>query len=445
MSHLLPHQHLAAFAAERPDAVAVRSADRALTYRELDDRVASAARTDFGRLPVAYPAPLRVESIVTMLGLERGGGIAAPMPPHRGEEERRRQRVLAEPAAAIPGWRDDAAGNGRPHTLLFTSGSTGPATPVLLTAGNVVAAVAASHERVGNDAADGWLLAMPLHHVGGAAVVWRSVSAGGTVVLHDRFDAGRVAAALRSGEASIASLVPTMLRRVLEADPGPYCSVKAVLLGGSAADPALVERALDAGLPVLGTYGLTEATSQVATVRPGEERRDLGTSGTPLPGVAVTVVRHDGERAALGEPGEIVVSGPTVAPGAIDPGLGGVRTGDLGFLDRRSRLVVLGRRDDVIVTGGENVSPAVVEAALLGLPGVTMAAVYGTPDPEWGEAVTAALVAEAGVTTDAVRRHAAAHLQAHEVPKLWLRRDALPLLPNGKIDRAALRADGAAR
>ncbi len=323
--------------------------------------------------------------------------------------------------------------------LVPTSGSTGPPKLVRLTHANVAAAVAASRQRLGNEPGDTWLLCLPLTHVAGLSVLWRAVEAVGSVLLQPGFDPTAAAVALRSGDVEWASLVPTMLARLLDADPGPYPrSIRGVLVGGAPASADLVTRGLDAGLPILATYGLTEACSQVATVAPEEARASLGTAGLPLPGMTVEIA--PGAPSAP-EVGRIVVSGPAVSPGYADesPRSGAFVTGDLGRFDTRGRLIVVGRADDVIITGGENVVPAVVEEALLSCPGVRAAAVYALADEDWGEVVAAAVVAP-GVDPARITGHAREHMRPFEVPKRWLWLDELPLLPGGKVDVAALAA-----
>ena len=174
-------------------------------------------------------------------------------------------------------------------------------------------------------------------------------------------------------DVTIASLVPTQLARLIDRPPPP--SLRVVMLGGAPADPSLLTRARDAGWPVAPTYGLTQACSAVTVAEPG----DTDTSGHALPGLSVSIATD----------GEIVVDGPS----------GLLHTGDLGRLDDRGRLIVLGRKVDTIVSGGENVMPAEVEAALLAHPAVAEAGVFGRPDAEWGEAVTAHVVLRAHVTS----------------------------------------------
>ena len=319
------------------------------------------------------------------------------------------------------------------HTVLLTSGSSGEPRPVRLTHGNVAAAIAASQRRLGNLAQDRWLLALPIYHIGGLSILWRSAAVGGTVVAHDQFDAVRVARALKEGAVDIASLVPTMLYRILQADPGPYEGMRAVLLGGAGADRELVERALEAGLPVLQTYGMTEACSQVATVVPGTAHAALGTAGPPLEGVEVTIDGND--------PGEILIDGPAVSPGYLgEPDrVGPHRTGDIGYLDDAGHVVVLGRSDDLIifVTFAHGCYEDGVAAAIARHPGVTGVEVTGVPDPEWGQLVAAVVVADESARSE-LEQWSRRQLVRHQVPKRWVFVDTLPLLENGKVDRAAI-------
>ena len=217
---------------------------------------------------------------------------------------------------------------------------------------------------------------------------------------------------------TIASLVPTQLARLLDAGATP--PRRAVLLGGAPADPLLLRRAKAAGWPVAPTYGLTQACSQVTVGEIG----DTETSGRALPGLRVTIAGD----------GEILVDGPTVAGG------GTLRTGDLGQLDDRGRLIVVGRKSDTIVTGGENVAPAEVEAVLLAHPAVADAGVFARPHAEWGEAVTARVVLRPGTAAspDELRAFAAERLARFKVPKAVELADALPRTESGKLLRREL-------
>jgi len=319
------------------------------------------------------------------------------------------------------------------HTVVLTSGSGGVPRPVRLTRTNVAAAVSASRERLGNGRDDRWLLALPLFHVGGLSVLWRSAEAGGAVVIHQEFEAARVVAAMKDGSITVASLVPTMLHRILDTDAGSYRGMRAVLLGGAAASRDLVERGLEVGLPILQTYGMTETCSQIATVAPGEAVESLGTAGPPLQGFKIDT--------GVAGVGEIVVSGPSVSPGYLgEPDrVGGHPTGDIGYLDDSGRLVILGRADDMVVIGGENVYPAGVADVLNRHESIERVEIVGIPDPEWGQ-VLAAIAVGAGVSAAELEHWAQDRLPRHEIPKQWTFVDELPLLRSGKLDRAALLA-----
>jgi O-succinylbenzoic acid--CoA ligase len=245
------------------------------------------------------------------------------------------------------------------------------------------------------------------------------------VVLEESFGAERAAGLLASGGIAFASMVPTMLRRLLEAHPGPFPGVRAVLVGGGPSDPALLAAARRAGLPALQTYGMTETASQAATEAPGEAGRRPGSAGRPLEGFEVRAVDGEGRPLPPGEEGRLEVRGPAVSPGYLGetqrPSGAWFRTGDTGWLDGDGYLFVAGRADAVIVTGGENVHPEEVEAVLRECPGVGDARVFGEPDPEWGRRVVAevAPAGSGGLDPSHLEAFARAHLGPHQVPKRW--------------------------
>jgi O-succinylbenzoic acid--CoA ligase len=313
-------------------------------------------------------------------------------------------------------------------TLLHTSGTTGTPKAVPLTTANWQAAVSASAAHLGHTADDEWLSAMPLHHVGGLSVLFRSAYVGGRVTVLPRFDASEFADALAGG-VTFASVVPTMLRRVLEVDKGTYSGLKAVLVGGGPIPPGLLEEAWVRGIPALPTYGMTETCAQAATLKPGSP---LAYRVHPLPGVEIRI-----------EPdGRIALRGPQVFGGYLGEdqraGDDWFVTGDVGRLHDDGSLQILGRADDLIVTGGENVDPAAVEAVLLELKGVDGVMVVGIPSEEWGNEVVCLVV---GTVAEAdLDRWSRDHLEAHQVPKRWLKVDVLPTTTLGKPDRSAGRS-----
>jgi O-succinylbenzoic acid--CoA ligase len=204
--------------------------------------------------------------------------------------------------------------------------------------------------------------------------------------------------------------VPTTLARLLDAGLRNPPALRFALIGGAPIPPALLARAQEAGVRCVTTYGLTETCSQATTGGP-----------------ALFCTRVE-----ISPEGEIVVSGPTVAGG------GPLRTGDLGALDGDGNLTVTGRLADTIVTGGENVAPAEVEAVLAEHPAVAEAAVHGRPDPEWGERVVATVVLRVPVEPAELREHCAARLAPYKVPKAFEPADELPRTRSGKLLRRAL-------
>jgi O-succinylbenzoic acid--CoA ligase len=263
---------------------------------------------------------------------------------------------------------------------------------------------------------------MGLHRVGGLAVILRSALAGGRVRMLPRFDPREFAAALRS-DVTYASVVPTMLHRILHVHPGPYPRVR-LLVGGGPIPDGLLERAARAGLVVLPSYGMTETCGQVATLRPGAP---LDAKAHPLPGVELRIESG----------GRIAVRGSMVSPGYLDEpdrerGAWFV-TGDLGAIDPDGALRVRGRADEIIVSGGENIDPAVVEDAVTDVPGVERAMVLGVPSEEWGMEVACAY--EGDLDPADVEAGLRERLSGPLIPKRWLRVTTIPTTDLGKPDR----------
>ena len=313
------------------------------------------------------------------------------------------------------------------HSVIYTSGTTGRPTAVSLTHRNHIASALASAWNLGVDPGDRWLGVLPLFHVGGLAVLLRSAIYGTTAVLHDGFDVERVKDAFEQGEVTLASLVPTMLRRLVEAGLESAPALRAVLLGGGPVPRDLLEWSAQHDFPALQTYGMTQTSSQIATLTAAEAVTKAGSAGRPLLGVELSI---SGE-------GEILARGPMISPGALDPADGWLHTGDRGRLDDEGYLWVEGRLKDVIVTGGENVACAEVEGVLEEHPAVVEAAVVGLPDPEWGEVVTAFVVLDGEPGGDLIA-HCRERLAGYKVPRALHVVDALPRNAAGKLLRRDL-------
>jgi o-succinylbenzoate---CoA ligase len=307
--------------------------------------------------------------------------------------------------------------------VVVTSGSTGAVRAVLVPAGALRASAGATAERLGGPGS--WLLALPVSAIAGLQVVCRSLLADRLpVVLEPGERLADAADRLPDGDRRYVSVVPTQLRRWLDAEPDALRTFDAVLVGGAAADPELLASARSAGVRAVTTYGMTETAGGCVY------------DGVPLAGVGVRVT--DG----------VELSGPTLALGyRCDPsgtaaafGDGWFRTRDAGTLGADGRLTVHGRLDDVVVTGGVNVAPQAVEAALRLHPDVADAVVFGRPDDEWGQRVVAAVVPSPGARPHlgALRPWVTERLGAPAAPRELHLVDAVPLLHTGKPDRRSV-------
>ncbi|MFC4907319.1 AMP-binding protein [Actinomadura gamaensis] len=304
--------------------------------------------------------------------------------------------------------------------LIATSGSTGTPKIVELTAATLRASATATHHRIGADPTDRWLCCLPTSHIAGIQVLVRALLAGTTPHIHPRFDPARITAA----DAALISLVPTQLRRLLDAGTD-LTRYRAILLGGAPAHPDLLDRARTAGATVHTTYGMSETCGGCAY------------DGLPLDGVTLDLDPDGRVRIA----GPVLFTGYRLAPDLTAATRDGrwYLTQDLGTL-HDGRLRIRGRIDDVINTGGEKVVAGDVAERLARHPRVADVVVVGRPDPEWGERVTAVIVPDGPAPTlDDLRAWTRETRPAHAAPRELDLRAALPLLPSGKPDRAALR------
>ncbi len=435
----------------RPDHVAVETPDGQLTFAALDDRADVAARRlaalgvgERGR--VATTLPPSCDFAVLLHAAPRIGAALVPLNTRLTGGQQRDQAAAVGADVVVDSPLDGMEAAVEPrrdldpaavHTVLFTSGTEGEPKPVELTAGNLDAAAAGSAAVFGVEPGDRWLCALPLFHVAGLSILTRCARNATTAVLHDGFDPGAVVAALAAGDdpATLVSLVPTQLRRLRDAGLSHAPALRALLLGGGPIPPDLVEWAREAGLPVRCTYGMTETASQVAVTD------DWESAATPIPGAEIAIAGAGGPSVAAGAgeaaAGEILVRGPMVAPGALAPD-GWLHTGDLGRIDRHGRLHVAGRLKELIVTGGEKVAPAAVEAVLCAHPSIADAGVAGTPDPDWGEAVTAYVVERQPVSDYDLLAFCRERLAGYQVPKRVVRVSELPRNAGGKLLRNRL-------
>lgn len=414
---------------------------------------------------VAFEGAPSLDSLVLLLALWSRGLVAVPLharlrPAEADELVRRAGATRVDsvpnerelpPAAPLEARRVSPTD---PAAIVFTSGTTGRPKGAVLSRGALVASARASHQNLPMSAADRSLACLSLSHVGGLGLVVRALVSGSALVPLARFDVDEAREATTRLEVTRLSLVPTMLFDLLRgapSAPGPDALARAssILVGGAAASEALLDEGLARGWPLLTTYGLSEMGSQVATQAPRQRRAAEPGVGSPLAGVELRIDEPDADGV-----GRIVVRGPMRMDGYLldaDRPLerpfvdGYFDTGDFGRVDERGVLHVVGRRSDLVLTGGENVYPAEVEAALERHPQVEACAVFGVPHERWGALVAAAIVPRRDLgapSLASLAAHAASLLAPWKRPRavvLLASPSELPRTPALKLDRARLR------
>jgi len=484
---MLESPWLAARAAMTPQRTAVVAEGTTLTWRELDARVRGRAADLFARgvragdivavlLPNGLPCVEMVHAVdrcgATLLPLNTRltprelafqlGDCGARLLLHGGDALGDSARAagsiapgvrvleLAKPGPEAVHPETPSADAEHPLAVLYTSGTTGRPKGASLSRANFLWSAVGSAFHLGVIPRDRWLACMPLFHVGGLSILLRSALYGTASVIHERFDADAVSEALDRHRITQVSLTATMLQRLLDArgvrDAPP--TLRFLLLGGGPCAASLLERAAGRGYRVLSTYGLTEASSQVATRDPDADDADL-LALTPLPGTRVRVVDEKGRDVPPDQPGEILVRGRSVMLGYTNRPRdtahalrdGWLHTGDVGALDAAGRLRVLDRRSDLIVSGGENVYPAEIESALLEHPAVEEAGVTGVADPQYGSRPQAWWVLRPGQeapTSAALRSFCRERLAGFKLPAAFHRVEQLPRNSSGKLQRRRL-------
>jgi len=403
-----------------------------------------------------------IEWIVIALAVPRAGAVLVPLNTRLADAEIRWQaaraglrlviaddalagrEIGAERVVSFAEWRALAPGDGEPvpghddpardAAILFTSGTTGRPKGAVLARGNQLASARASGAVLPLAPGDAWLASLPFFHVGGLGIVHRCLLAGACVALPDDFSAESLGRAIEDNGVTHLSVVDATLRRILEARGGRPLPdrVRAVVVGGGPVSPALLEACPQA----MASYGLTESCAMATLVRPGASDAQRRTAGQALPGVDLRIAAD----------GVIELRGPMVMRGYLDDPEataaslrgGWLRTGDLGELDGDGCLRVLSRRDDLIISGGENVYPAEIEHALREHPAVADAVVVGVPDDRWGEVPLAFVELRAPGEPD-LRAFLAPRLARYKIPRIAFI-DAIPRLANGKPDRATLKS-----
>ena len=334
----------------------------------------------------------------------------------------------------------------RTMSIMYTSGTTGRPKGVRQTLENHTTNATASAFNMGVQPNDVWLCTMPIFHISGLSIVIRSVLYGMEVKLYEKFDLDPIVNDLVSGRVTRMSVVSVTLERILreleKRDINVSPKFQTMLAGGGPVPSNYLERAMAKQIPILQTYGMTETSSQTATLSPEDAVRKLGSSGKPL---FLSFIRIDGANGP-NEEGEICIRGGLVTPGYIGQYAntpsqqnGWLYTGDIGYLDDEGYLFVVDRRSDLIISGGENVYPAEIENALVQHPMIREAGVCGFDDEQWGQIPVAFVVVDEELSLESLQDFLQSKLASYKIPKALYIVNELPRNASNKLLRRELR------
>ncbi|HEO8420105.1 o-succinylbenzoate--CoA ligase [Niallia sp. FSL W8-0635] len=330
-------------------------------------------------------------------------------------------------------------------TIMYTSGTTGLPKGVIQSYGNHWWSAVGNTLNAGLYEKDTWLCTVPIFHISGYSILMKSIIYGMKIVLHESFDEKRVLQDLWKEKITIISVVTTMLQRIEQATSEKFPAYfRYMLLGGGPATVELLTRCINKGILVYYSYGMTETSSQIVTLSPEDSISKIGSAGKPLFPAQLRIVNPLGEELGPNEVGEITVCGPNVSKGYLNKENhlinGWFFTGDIGYIDSEGFLYVLDRRSDLIISGGENVYPAEVEAVLTEMEGIREAAVIGIPDAQWGQVPVAFVVEDGSAGSEKwIMENCEKSLAKYKIPKKIIFVSEIPRNASGKIVRRDLR------
>ncbi|MBN1300820.1 MAG: acyl--CoA ligase [Melioribacteraceae bacterium] len=332
--------------------------------------------------------------------------------------------------------------------ILYSSGTTGKSKPLLLNYKSFIESYNAisKYDLYSND--DRFLASLPFNHIGGFSIIIRAFLSKATLLIPDSTDYVSVGIFMQNYNPSIMSVVPTSLKRMLDANITPGKNLRSIYVGGAASDNKLISKAVEKEFPVVKVYGSTETCAMVCAFRPAEEKQNVSASGYALGDNKIYIRGEDGKYLANNQPGEVVVRSKSLFKEYYNDRAATVNakkddcyfSDDLGFIDENGLLTVVGRVDDVIISGGEKIFPGEIENELMKFEEVMDCCVIGIPDDVWGQKVTAYVVVNDtdSVSDQKIKSALKTKLTGYKIPKIIYIVDSLPYNSFGKIDRKKL-------
>jgi len=427
-----PVQWLQNQARDNSACTALKWAGEEISFSSFLEHVEASRPKGEGRLLVVQQGSA-LDLATQLFAAPMAGNAFMPLDPRMPAE---RARALVELAESDHRFHPLPPDPSAIHLVIATSGTTGTPKGVMLTGANLAASALASRRAISLDPGDRWLACLPLFHIGGLSILIRCVEAGATAILHEGFDVEATLAAMEDDGATHVSLVPTMLLRLLEAtgDKPPPGRLKTALVGGAVLSRPLAKRAREAGWPIAPTYGMSETASQCATRVTLPNDWQEGDVGRLLNGFEA-----DLDEGLLKLRGPAVMAGYLTEDRRLGEGLkdGWFKTSDLAELSAEGAVKILGRADDVLISGGENIHPTAVESILSNIDGIDEVAIIGMKDPEWGESLLALFVGS--LSEQEFLGKSAEKLSGPYRPRRALKVSSLPRNTLGKLGRVALK------